>query len=108
MSCCVCVASRHHPEQRIREVHERVWGFLRDALSEYAFGGVEGSVGLVEGVLLLAEFLPREKPKSASDRGLMSEFMAGRGDGGLHGTENRRSWSLTGLAIRAAYGLGRE
>ncbi len=96
MSCCVCVASRHHPEQRIREVHERVWGFLRDALSEYAFGGVEGSVGLVEGVLHWQSSCPRETEERLG-QGLMSEFMAGRGDGGLHGTENRRSWSLTGL-----------
>jgi hypothetical protein len=26
----------------------------------------------------------------------------------MEGMENRRSWALTGLAIRAAYGIGRE
>ncbi len=65
-------------------------------------------MGFVEGVLLLAEFLPREK----GGRGVGAELLGGSGVGGggegLHGIENRRSWALTGLAIRAAYGLGCE
>jgi hypothetical protein len=110
IACCVAVASRHHSDPRFRAIHERTWGIIREALSDYAFGGVEASVGLVEGVLLLAEFLPREKSSkiAGGSRDPSLELLAGRSDGGLHGTENRRTWALTGVAIRAAYGLGRE
>ncbi|RSH91336.1 hypothetical protein EHS25_009635 [Saitozyma podzolica] len=108
IACCVAVASRHHSDPRFRAIHDRTWGIIREALSDYAFGGVEASVGLVEGVLLLAEFLPREKSSkiAGGSRDPSLELLAGRSDGGLHGTENRRTWALTGVAIRAAYGLG--
>jgi hypothetical protein len=85
----------------MKETHEKTWAIIRDAIEDYTFSGSATSVGFVEGVLLLAENLPREVSKKTS------ELLSGGEDAvGLHGTENRRSWALTGLAIRAAYGLG--
>lgn len=98
LSCLVIVASAHHSDPTIRLIHERVWSIVRETLSDFTFGGVEASLGLVEGILLLAEFLPREPKPSAP-------LLSGKSEGGLHGTDNRRGWALTGLAIRAAYGL---
>lgn len=101
MSVLVAVASAHHPDAGMKEIHERTWAVIRDAIEDYTFSGSATSVGFVEGVLLLAENLPREVSKRTS------ELLSGGEDSvGLHGTENRRSWALTGLAIRAAYGLG--
>ena len=106
----ILVASRHHAEPRMRTVHERTWDFVRDALADYSFSGLSASVGFVEGVLLLAEFLPREKSSRPMSTQLLGVRRGGGGGGGstLEGTENRRSWALTGLAIRAAYGIGCE
>ena len=99
------VASRHHPEPRMKVVHERSWMIVRDALSDYSFAGLRASVGFVEGVLLLAEFLPRE----TAGKPISSQLLGGGNSAATQeGMENRRSWALTGLAIRAAYGIGRE
>lgn len=87
----------------MKEVHEKTYSLLREVLADYACAGWQPSIGFVEGVLILAENLPREKCSATS------VDMAGRameGPQGLHGLENRRSWALTGTAIRAAYGLG--
>ncbi|ORY35773.1 hypothetical protein BCR39DRAFT_512070 [Naematelia encephala] len=103
LTTLICVASRHHPDPRFANVHERIWSILRQTLSDYSLSGLPASVGFVEGVLLLAEFLPREK----SGGGVSLELLKGpETSEGLQGTENRRSWSLTGMALRAAYGLG--
>jgi hypothetical protein len=85
----------------MKDIHEKTWAIIRDAIEDYTFSGSSTTVGFVEGVLLLAENLPREVSRRTS------ELLSGGDDAvGLHGTENRRSWALTGLAIRAAYGLG--
>lgn len=105
LSAIVCVASCHHPDRGMKEVHERTYALVREVLADYACAGFQPSIGFVEGVLILAENLPRERGNASSN-----EF-AGTpqtGPQGLHGVENRRSWALTGTAIRAAYGLGRE
>lgn len=47
------------------------------------------TIGLVEGLLLLAENLPRDPTQNSA-----------------HGSENRQAWMLIGMAIRLAYGLG--
>nr|XP_018260769.1 specific RNA polymerase II transcription factor [Kwoniella dejecticola CBS 10117]OBR82927.1 specific RNA polymerase II transcription factor [Kwoniella dejecticola CBS 10117] len=106
LTCIVAVASRHPVDPKYRDIHDKTWPILREIMADYSFAGLPGSVGFVEGVLLLAEHLPREKatpPKPAS-----LDMLAGPGTeaAGEHGTDNRRSWSLTGLAIRAAYLLG--
>lgn len=99
------VASRHHPEARMKRIHESLWAIVRDALADYSFSGLSATVGFVEGVLILAEFLPTE----GSSKPLSARLLAHRGgEVALEGIENRRSWALTGLAIRAAYGIGCE
>jgi len=101
----ILVASRHHSQPHMRSVHEKTWKIVRDALADYSFSGLTATVGFVEGVLLLAEFLPREK----SGQPISTQLLGGSsGDATQEGMENRRSWALTGLAIRAAYGIGRE
>lgn len=106
LTCIVAVASRHPSDNRYKDVHDKTWAVIRDAMSDYSFTGLPGSVGFVEGVLLLAEHLPRER--GTPPRGTSVDMLAGPGteSAGVHGTDNRRSWSLIGLAIRAAYLLG--
>ncbi|OWZ76656.1 specific RNA polymerase II transcription factor [Cryptococcus neoformans] len=106
LTCIIAVASRHPSDSRYKDVHDKTWAVIRDAMSDYSFTGLPGSVGFVEGVLLLAEHLPRER--GTPPRGTSVDMLAGPGteSAGVHGTDNRRSWSLIGLAIRAAYLLG--
>lgn len=102
LSVIVCVASHYVLEPGMREIHERSYALIRETLADYACAGFQPTIGFVEGVLILAENLPRDR------LGPMASAMAGpRGEvQGLHGTENRRAWALVGTAIRAAYGLG--
>ncbi|WVO21275.1 uncharacterized protein IAS62_002582 [Cryptococcus decagattii] len=106
LTCIIAVASKHPSDSRYKDVHDRTWAVIRDAMSDYSFNGLPGSVGFVEGVLLLAEHLPRER--GTPPRGTSVDMLVGPGteSAGVHGTDNRRSWSLIGLAIRAAYLLG--
>lgn len=112
LTSIITVSSQHHPNLSLRGIHDKSWALLRQTLADHSFAGLGASVGLVEGVLLLAEFLPRERGGRGASQELLgsAETSAAGGIGaqGLHGIENRRSWALTGLAIRAAYGLGRE
>lgn len=87
----------------MKEVHEQTYALIRDVLADYACAGYQPSIGFVEGVLILAENLPRDRGSQNSN-----EFVSATREGsqGLQGVENRRSWALTGTAIRAAYGLG--
>ncbi|GMK59278.1 hypothetical protein CspeluHIS016_0702930 [Cutaneotrichosporon spelunceum] len=103
LSVIVCVASQHHAAPGMREVHEKAYALVRGVLADYACAGWQPSIGFIEGVLILAENLPRERQSLTS-----AEFSgsAMEGQQGLHGVENRRAWALTGTAIRAAYGLG--
>ena len=100
----ILVASRHHPDPAMKQVHDRAWKIVRDALADYSFSGLPATVGFVEGVLLLAEFLPREQ----SSQPLSTQLLGSATSATAEGMDNRRSWALTGLAIRAAYGIGRE
>ncbi|KAK1927726.1 hypothetical protein DB88DRAFT_479042 [Papiliotrema laurentii] len=102
LSAMILVASRHHPEPSMKQVHEKTWKVVREALADYSFSGLPASVGFVEGVLLLAEFLPRER----SGKPLSADLLGSETKSTMEGMENRRSWALTGLAIRAAYGIG--
>lgn len=107
VSAIVCVASRHHPDPGMKEVHERTYGLIRETLADYACAGLQPSIGFVEGVLILAENLPRDK-LSTTAADMTGPASSHSEVHGLHGVENRRSWALTGTAIRAAYGLGCE
>ncbi len=70
-------------------------------MNDVFYLGLQPTVGLVEGLLLLAENLPRN-PDLVSKL----ERAAGETKEGVHGAENRQAWMLTGMAIRTAYGLG--
>lgn len=70
-------------------------------MNDVFYLGLQPTVGLVEGLLLLAENLPRN-PDLVSKL----ERVAGETKEGVHGAENRQAWMLTGMAIRTAYGLG--
>jgi len=54
--------------------------------------GAPATIGLVEGLLLVAENLPRNSSGNVE----------------VHGTENRQAWMLVGAAIRSASALGME
>ncbi|WVQ74282.1 hypothetical protein IAR50_003879 [Cryptococcus sp. DSM 104548] len=111
LTCIIAVASRHPPSPTYAHVHEQTWSILRDALADYSFAGLQASVGFVEGVLLLAEYLPKEGGRPAKEVSMEILGVGGSGKGhaeagGMHGSDNRRSWALIGIAIRAAYLLG--
>lgn len=103
LSAIVCVASRHHAAPGMKEVHEKTYALVREVLADYACAGWQPSIGFVEGVLILAENLPRDRGTATSADMIAPASETAQG---LHGLENRRSWALTGTAIRAAYGLG--
>jgi hypothetical protein len=73
--------------------------------------GAAPTIGLVEGILLLAENLPRDTPVGMDDASEGSQMQVpthrSREKGQLlNGVENRQAWMLIGGAIRMAYGLG--
>lgn len=70
----------------------KAWSLLREPLADYSFAGLGATVGLVEGVLLLAEFLLRENGGRSGSAELLGGGVGGSGEG-LHGIENRRSWA---------------
>ena len=63
--------------------------------------GIPPSIGLIEALLLLAENLPRmpKEDRNSDDKHYLVE------DRGL-GNENRRAWTLIGIAVRCGYALG--
>lgn len=83
-------------------------------LAEVNFQGTVPTIGLVEGVLLIAENLPREKISSNSsnltDKPVKNLPLASASSEEqkqvISGAENRQAWMLIGTAIRMAYGLG--
>lgn len=119
----VIIASRHDMGKGMRIVHDKSWAVMRVSravsvtrlqvltshssliyqqyLSDVSCIGLTPTVGLVEGLLLLAENLPR-------DPDLAGKLAKQRTDNkeGMHGSENRQAWMLTGMAIRLAYGMG--
>lgn len=75
----------------------------QDWLSDIQCLGAPPTIGLVEGLLLLAENLPRDPARARkTDTDLHA---TGFGEE-VHGSENRQAWTLIGAAIRNAYGLG--
>ncbi|KAI1625173.1 hypothetical protein EDD37DRAFT_629018 [Exophiala viscosa] len=82
----VLIASRFEKDT----LHAACWEYTRRHLSGITYGGLP-TVGVVEGLLLLSENLPK-LPKVADD-----EF---------HKVEAFVSWNLIGLAVRFGYFLG--
>ena len=71
-------------------VHVSCWKVVRDHISQITYGGLP-TVGVVEGLLLLSEYLPSLRNVA---------------DSNFHQVEASMSWNLIGLAIRLSYFLG--
>lgn len=113
VTAMVIIASRHDRAYGMRQVHEQSWMVMRGWISEIICLGAPPTVGLVEALLLLAEYLPRDPPRTDAPDPVHAQ---GFGEE-VHGSENRwvvvanvsdprQAWTLTGMAIRLAYSLG--
>lgn len=88
--------------------------WIQGILAEVNFQGTVPTIGLVEGLLLIAENLPREKavtsPANNGDRPAKKLPLVSTSSEEqkqvISGAENRQAWMLIGSAIRMAYGLG--
>jgi hypothetical protein len=82
----VLVVSRYEKDS----VHVSCWDVIRDHLSQITYGGLP-TIDVVEGLLLLSEYLPHLPNVADKD---------------FHQVEACMSWNLVGLAIRYSYFLG--
>ncbi|KAG8923873.1 hypothetical protein FRC02_010838 [Tulasnella sp. 418] len=83
----IVIASRYEKTSRI---HERSWAYFRTCISDLMLGK-PASIGSVEALLLLSEYLPRS---------------ADNPNGEDHEEETRMAWMLVGMAVRLGYMLG--
>ena len=83
---------------------------MQGYIADVELSGAAPSIGLVEGILLLAENLPRETQANVNDspegQVQMPTHRSREKGQLLNGVENRQAWMLIGGAIRMAYGLG--
>jgi hypothetical protein len=112
MTVFIIIASRLDIKPSAKRIHAQAWSVMKEYIADVELSGAAPTIGLVEGVLLLAENLPREKPFSAettaSDATRIKGLTGRSTQRGcmLDGFENRQAWMLIGGAIRMAYGLG--
>ncbi|GHJ85529.1 hypothetical protein NliqN6_1931 [Naganishia liquefaciens] len=114
MTACIIIASKCQTSHSARRIHEQTWNIMKGILAEVNFQGTAPTIGLVEGLLLIAENLPREKsvtsPASGEDRPVkklpLVSTTSEEQKQVISGAENRQAWMLIGSAIRMAYGLG--
>lgn len=83
---CV-IASRHDRQTR---VHDKTWAYCQTLINDIMLGKT-ASIGAVESLLLLSEWLPRQPDTEASK---------------VNAEENRMSWMLVGTAVRLGYMMG--
>ncbi|KAJ4349337.1 uncharacterized protein N0V89_007951 [Didymosphaeria variabile] len=77
-------------------MHAVLWEAMEKMLLGIILGAREvRTVGCVEGLLILAEWVPH------ADASLSN--ISHKGNGGLAGTEDTAAWTLVGLAVRQAY-----
>ncbi|KAL1610726.1 hypothetical protein SLS60_002396 [Paraconiothyrium brasiliense] len=77
-------------------MHTVLWEAMEKMLLRIVLGAQEvRTVGCVEGLLILAEWVPH------ADASLSN--ISHKGNGGLAGTEDTAAWTLVGLAVRQAY-----
>ncbi|KAH7125555.1 hypothetical protein B0J11DRAFT_411247, partial [Dendryphion nanum] len=94
LTAVLLIATKDRSEYTV--VHEKLWISMQKMLLEIILGSVEArTVGCVEGLLVLAEWVPHANPSHMN----VSE----KGNGGLAGTEDTAAWTLIGLAVRQAY-----
>ncbi|KAF2021479.1 hypothetical protein BU24DRAFT_487891 [Aaosphaeria arxii CBS 175.79] len=94
LTAVLLIATKDKPEYAA--LHDRLWDSMQRMLLQIVLGSMEArTVGCVEGLLVLAEWVPH----ATSSHMNVSE----KGTGGLAGTEDTAAWTLIGLAVRQAY-----
>lgn len=94
LTAVLLIATKDHPEYAT--LHDRLWESMQRMLLQIVLGSMEvRSIGCVEGLLILAEWVPHANTSHMN----VSE----KGTGGLAGTEDTAAWTLVGLAVRQAY-----
>jgi hypothetical protein len=79
-----------------RALHRKLWEAMQHMLLQIVLGSMQvRTVGCVEGLLILAEWVPHVNTGQLN----VSE----KGTGGLAGSEDTAAWTLVGLAVRQAY-----
>ena len=131
VTACIIIASKCQTSHSARRIHEQTWNMMKVSprsrrklpplifvpqgiLAEVNFQGTAPTIGLVEGLLLIAENLPREKavtsPANGEERPArkfpLVSTTSDEQKQVISGAENRQAWMLIGSAIRMAYGLG--
>lgn len=93
LTAVLLIVTKDRPEYVA--LHDRLWDSMQRMLLQIVLGSMEvRTVGCVEGLLVLAEWVPH-----ANGHLNVSE----KGTGGLAGTEDTAAWTLVGLAVRQAY-----
>ncbi|KDQ49197.1 hypothetical protein JAAARDRAFT_43035 [Jaapia argillacea MUCL 33604] len=87
LATIIVIASRH---EKNSQIHERSWSYLQSCITGIMCGK-KATVGTVEALLLLSEYLPRQSDEDVVD---------------IHEEENRMSWMLVGTAVRLGYMMG--
>ncbi|KAJ4299372.1 hypothetical protein N0V90_004617 [Kalmusia sp. IMI 367209] len=94
LTAVLLIATKDRPEYAI--IHACLWEAMEKMLLQIVLGAKEvRTVGCVEGLLVLAEWVPH------ADTSLSN--VSPKGNGGLAGTEDTAAWTLVGLAVRQAY-----
>ncbi|KAF8896935.1 hypothetical protein CPB85DRAFT_1328559 [Mucidula mucida] len=89
-SVIVVISSRYMNDGEWKGLHERAWAHFKTRLADL-ISGQAATIGTVEALLLLSEYLPRITSESTAD---------------LHDEENRTAWMLVGTAVRLGYMMG--
>ena len=107
VAALVTISSRYNP--LLLDVHRKAWHIVQKSVTDYSICGFKPTLGLVMGMLLLADNVPAaDGPPDEASMQLFGMNEAREGWTELHGTETRRFWAYAGTAVRAAYGLGCE
>lgn len=94
LTAILTVASMDRPE--IYYVHEGLWNHMQKLMMDVILGRpVAQRVGCVEGLLILAEWVPHVHHKDDSPSTASSEIP--------QGSEDTTAWSILGLAVRQGY-----
>ncbi|ODN73405.1 hypothetical protein L202_07931 [Cryptococcus amylolentus CBS 6039] len=109
LAAFIIIASRVDNTPEMRDIHDRSWTVMRKWISRIQSLGEPPTIGLVESLLLLAEFLPRT-PRDSLPTATPESRDEDPFDSGVveepHGVENRQAWQIIGLAVRSAYEMG--
>lgn len=96
MTAILLIATKER--QDYAHMHDRLWEMMRNMLLQVALGDREvRTVGCVEGLLILAEWVPHV------EAALGHMNVSPKETGGLAGSEDTAAWTLVGLAVRQAY-----